>query len=240
MCAWRPDLAWPAFSLLTGSVFAIGAVIAIGLAAAGFMIRRLDRRGKKPTVKAFLPSATQRGQVVRRIGATALGALMVGLVTASAADHSGNNTSTSAVTAASTAVVKPVSAQTRASQVASWGYDGGVDLLDRYNAVARGYLDLLQRSRGSVHSSLVRPFCRDFDRLAQDADAYFQVPDSQTQALWRTFIGELRAIGQDCDEAVSQLNGDLLTRVADEVNTAADTVTAVSDQILVSLRIGGE
>ncbi len=77
-----------------------------------------------------------------------------------------------------------------------------------------------------------------FDRLAADAEAYFQVPDPQAQLLWRKFIAQNRTTGQDCAKAVDRSDGDLLVTSTTDVTQAAVTGNALGVRILLVSNVG--
>lgn len=227
-CAWRPDMTWPMFSYLTEPAFVVGAVAAVAVAAFVFAVQR-------PAVTATLALATSRSQVVRGVIAAALAVMVVGLVIASRLPTAETSTLPQSPIVADDA---PPSAQTRAYQVSAWFSHGGGDLLTRFTTVATRYVDLLDKGKGEVDGSQVHPFCVDFDRLAADADAYFQVPDPQAQSLWRKFIAQNRTIGQDCDKAVDRSDGDLLVKSAKDADQTAVTGNAVGVRILEVTNVG--
>ncbi|QUQ64511.1 M56 family metallopeptidase [Kutzneria sp. CA-103260] len=235
-CDWRPGTTWPMFAYLVAPACVVGTVAAVAAAVVVSAVQRLRGAGRSP-----VPSlATLRGQVVRGAGAVALGAMFVGLVIAGAMSLPSNASSASAAPSSSTvAGDAPPSTQTRAFQAGAWAGHGGSDLLARFTTAANDYLTLLDNGHGEVDDSRVHPFCVEFDRLATDADAYFHVPDPQAQSLWRTFIAQTRTIGQDCDKAVAESNGDLLVKSASEAVQAAITENAVEIRVIAVMKGGG-
>jgi Zn-dependent protease with chaperone function len=239
-CAWRPRMVWPVFSYWAGTVFVFSPVTAIGVALVAAAAQRLRGAGTRPTAGGSVLSARPRDRIVRRVGATALGVLTVGLAVVTELSQP-SDTSTSPPAGSSVDLVdEPVSAQTRAFQVLAWKYHGGNDLLNRFFATGSGFFALLERSGPHVDGSLLHGFCADFDQIARDSDAYFQVPDPQTQPLWRSFIAQTRTIGQDCAQAVAQSSTALLTRTTNELIPAGTTGNAVRARILATARAGGD
>ncbi|HKR51387.1 MAG TPA: M48 family metalloprotease [Pseudonocardiaceae bacterium] len=133
----------------------------------------------------------------------------------------------------------PVTTQAKELAPADWRSHGGGDLLHRFGTVWDELITFMDQAQGRVDVTRVRPFCAAISQIAQEADGYFRVHDPLAQQRWQTFITQARKAGQDCEQALNELNNDLFSTSLQKIEEAAATAKSVDARIDVVARGGG-
>ncbi|MFB9905606.1 M48 family metalloprotease [Allokutzneria oryzae] len=201
-CGWRPELAQTLFEVLLTPVLVFTAVFAVVAAA----VVSVFRKARAP-VPAHPPS--RKAVIARRLCVGVLCAAAVGVVPPNASQGLSSMGLQQDVRPSGVVDPTSVSVQTRQLQAAAWRRFGGADLLRRFNQDGGRLVALVNQPTSPVDEARVRPVCVALKTTAREANDYFRLPARQAQQRWQTFVMQARMVGQNCEQALSQSNGDL-------------------------------
>ncbi|HEX5406373.1 MAG TPA: hypothetical protein VFX16_29210 [Pseudonocardiaceae bacterium] len=237
-CVWHPGATWSMFAIMVGPALALAVIIAVGATVTVSVVRRAWHHTDRPSVRRRSAGNGRAGLVARRFGVAGLCAAVVcaaataELINIQQQRAVGPNDTSAAV------VDLPVSTQVRAFQLGAWETHGGLDILQRYATTTKRFVTMLENGHGEINGAAVRPFCAKIDQIGRDAADYFQAPDPPVQALWQTFIKEVRTSGQDCGRSVDQSNGDLIIMAIQHLDMAGAAADSLETQLLALNRTG--
>jgi hypothetical protein len=259
-CSWRPvwdTMSWTLPRLVNG-VLTLAAIIALLVAAAGSLVRRVRPRGTRPTDVAGEEPARSGGRAAgaRRLGArlgtvmAVVAAVAVAVVEPVCLAHFHTMVPDAATTQRMarqwmhvTAVT--VSADTRARQVQAWHRLGGRYLLEHAKA-DDDYLRAVLRSAVDTKNvrlpylARVRPTCADYGRIADWVNgAYFRVPDREAQAAWQALGLRAQKGSVDCERALKQQDTTLFVSAMRELLAAGNNTAKVTRRVEAVLREAG-
>ncbi|MEV3977495.1 M48 family metalloprotease [Nonomuraea sp. NPDC049758] len=232
-CHWLPDPAWTLVQSIMGYVLVLAAVAAVMAAGIVSAARRLRPKTRRAT-RDLPPDPRPNGRLAARRAATAVlcaAAVAAPLVAAAQQESPGPATLSQVqqVVGLDDAVV---SAEIRQLQVKAWWAHGGWDLRERYRTdvvrLSKSLNDAAQAGRGSVEPTIFGPLCSHMGEIARDAGRYFDAPDQETQAFWRTFITQAGNGGRNCRKSLDDENGDLFITSMHELIEAGKALQAVT------------
>ncbi|GAA0640594.1 hypothetical protein GCM10010174_73630 [Kutzneria viridogrisea] len=246
-CQWMPAvIIWTAFQFVLGETVVFTAIAAVVAAAAGAALRRMWRPGAgRPT--PVRTAGTGRGALVaRRLGAGVLCVAAVGITVVVEIHSLGTRPQarqpTSTQPAAPT-TPSPVSREAMAKQVDAWRSNGGLALMNRFNAdILRLGAALREAGKAGgrqIDDNLIQPPCADIDQLTRDANRYLPVPEPQAQSLWQTFVAQASKASQDCQHSIEQRNGDAVLTAIGGIAQAGQMLTTAAHRIDTVVRGGG-
>jgi hypothetical protein len=208
------------------------AVLVAVVAAGAAGLRALRRPGRRATAARPVRAPGRRGTLARRVCVVLLCAVTLTVTATQESYVVATTPGTGQELAAEPAHAGPVSAAVRRIQVGDWGHYGGLALLRRFDADLGRISTALRRAAaagtGQLDPAAFRPSCADLERVAKRADAYFAVPDTQGQALWRSFVSRSGTTGRDCVAALADQDGPGFIRSMGELAATGRTVRALA------------
>ncbi|MFJ9033175.1 M56 family metallopeptidase [Streptomyces sp. NPDC102274] len=259
-CSWHPAwqlLQWT-LPRLINSTLVLAAVVALLVAAAGSLGRRVWPGRTRPTGMVGVEPPRPGGRTVGArgfrvrlaVGVLSAAALGIGVVEPVylARFHTmvpDAATSQWLTRQWSDVPAVPVSADTRAQQVHAWHRLGGRYLLEHaaadfehIGAVLRSAVDT--KNTNLTYLARVRPTCADFGRIAGWVNgAYFRVPDPEAQSSWHALGTQAQKGSQDCERALERQDNDLFVTAIGDLIAAGNSAAAVTNRVKTVLREAG-
>ncbi|MFE4599833.1 M48 family metallopeptidase [Kitasatospora indigofera] len=228
-CDWRPVAVWRGFQYLLSILLVLVTVVGIAAASAVAVARRVLRRPSRPAASAPAGEGP-RGPARRRL---AVGVLCAGAVAVPAALLSVPAPSGGNVTAQQPAAPPWKQALDAYGRAEDWYGLGGRDLMVRYSSVldelrALGAEATQSADGDAMVLTRLPSICVAFGKVAQDAGAYFPVPDPQLLPSWRTFVTMAARGSQDCLSGLDRNNNDLVAAGMREFNQATGAVDSIN------------
>ncbi|MEU5692291.1 M48 family metalloprotease [Actinosynnema sp. NPDC020468] len=196
------------FSVMLGSLVVIGAVVAFLTAGVATVLSRL--RPARRVVPRRDPvgrgAFTTRRGVIGVLAAAAVAIAGTGVWQQAAAGASGGEGGVAGLLAV--AADRPVPERTRRAQLYAWFTRGGDGLIRRVSEnetrVVTAVEGIGDTPTGAADLSALADACAEFERIARDAERYFEIPDREAQAHWVDFLAGVKVGAGDCVRVVAR------------------------------------